>query len=308
MSSHLKSNKTGWFFILPVAVLLACFLLYPIIYSLYLTLTSTKGIVTNFVGLSNYTKMFHDPMFYKALSNTFIILLVQVPIMLILAITFASMLNNKDIKFRGFFRTALFLPSVTSLIAYAILFKMMFSFDGLVNQGLLALHIIQAPVQWMNNPGTAMFVLIFAMIWRWTGYNMIFYLSAMQNISSDLYEAASIDGASRKISFLKITLPLLKPMILFTTVMSTIGTLQLFDEPMNFAAGGTTASMVGPDNCFLTLSVYIYNLCFKYSPRFGYASTISYAILVIVAILSFAQFRVSEDSEAKLERKARRNK
>jgi len=308
MSSHLKSNKTGWFFILPVAVLLACFLLYPIIYSLYLTLTSTKGIVTNFVGLSNYTKMFHDPMFYKALSNTFIILLVQVPIMLILAITFASMLNNKDIKFRGFFRTALFLPSVTSLIAYAILFKMMFSFDGLVNQGLLAFHFIQTPIQWMNNPGTAMFVLIFAMIWRWTGYNMIFYLSAMQNISSDLYEAASIDGASRKISFFKITLPLLKPMILFTTVMSTIGTLQLFDEPMNFAAGGTTASMVGPDNCFLTLSVYIYNLCFKYSPRFGYASTISYAILVIVAILSFAQFRVSEDSEAKLERKARRNK
>jgi lactose/L-arabinose transport system permease protein len=308
MSSHLKSNKTGWFFILPVGVLLACFLLYPIIYSLYLTLTSTKGIVTNFVGLSNYTKMFHDPMFYKALSNTFIILLIQVPIMLVLAIVFASMLNNKDIKFRGFFRTALFLPSVTSLIAYAILFKMMFSFDGLVNQGLLAFHIIQTPIQWMNNPGTAMFVLIFAMIWRWTGYNMIFYLSAMQNISSDLYEAASIDGASRKVSFFKITLPLLKPMILFTTVMSTIGTLQLFDEPMNFAAGGTTASMVGPDNCFLTLSVYIYNLCFKYSPRFGYASTISYAILVIVAILSFAQFRISEDSETKLERKARRNK
>jgi len=228
--------------------------------------------------------------------------------MLVLAIVFASMLNNKDIKFRGFFRTALFLPSVTSLIAYAILFKMMFSFDGLVNQGLLAFHIIQTPIQWMNNPGTAMFVLIFAMIWRWTGYNMIFYLSAMQNISSDLYEAASIDGASRKVSFFKITLPLLKPMILFTTVMSTIGTLQLFDEPMNFAAGGTTASMVGPDNCFLTLSVYIYNLCFKYSPRFGYASTISYAILVIVAILSFAQFRISEDSETKLERKARRNK
>jgi lactose/L-arabinose transport system permease protein len=167
----------------------------------------------------------------------------------------------------------------------------------------MKVHLLNAPIAWMQAPGTATFVLILAMIWRWTGYNMIFYLSAMQNISGDLYEAASIDGASSSQGFFKITLPLLKPMILFTTVMSTIGTLQLFDEPMNFSAGGTTASMVGPDNCFLTLSVYIYNLCFKYTPKFGYAATVSYAILIIVAVLTIIQFRISEDSDVRLERK-----
>jgi len=303
MATELKRKKVGWYFITPVGILLGIFLLYPIFYSLYLTLTSTRGTLTQFTGLANYRKLFSDPSFFKALKNTFRILFLQVPLMLVLALIFAAMLNSKKLKFRGFFRTAIFLPSVTSLIAYTILFKMLFAYDGLVNSTLIKIHLLDAPIAWMQAPGTATFVLILAMIWRWTGYNMIFYLSAMQNISGDLYEAASIDGATSSQGFFKITLPLLKPMILFTTVMSTIGTLQLFDEPMNFSAGGTTASMVGPDNCFLTLSVYIYNLCFKYTPKFGYAATVSYAILIIVAVLTIIQFRVSEDSDVRLERK-----
>lgn len=305
MANEKKIKRTGWYFIIPVAMLLAIFLLYPIFYSLYLTTTRTKGIVTSFIGLANYRKLFNDPMFFLALQNTFKILLIQVPIMLISALVFASLLNNKKIKFRGFFRTAIFLPSVTSLIAYAILFKMLFSYEGIINNSLLALNFIKAPLNWFQDPALATFVLILAMVWRWTGYNMIFYLSAMQNISSDLYEAAKVDGASEIKSFFSITIPLLRPMILFTTVMSTIGTLQLFDEPMNLAQGGTTASMVGPNNCYLTLSVYIYNLCFKYTPRFGYAATVSYAILVLVAILSFIQFKISNNSEKTVSKKVK---
>lgn len=305
MANEKKIKRTGWYFIIPVALLLAIFLLYPIVYSLYLTTTRTRGIVTSFIGLGNYRKLFSDPMFFLALKNTFKILFLQVPIMLVSAIVFASLLNNKRIKFRGFFRTAIFLPSVTSLIAYAILFKMLFSYEGLVNNALISLNFIQSPLNWFQEPGLATFVLILAMVWRWTGYNMIFYLSAMQNIPNDLYEAAKVDGASEIKSFFSITVPLLRPMILFTTVMSTIGTLQLFDEPMNLSAGGTTASMVGPDNCFLTLSVYIYNLCFKYTPKFGYAATVSYAILVLVAILSFIQFKISKNSEKEVSKKIR---
>jgi lactose/L-arabinose transport system permease protein len=297
MAHEKKINRTGWYFILPVALLLAIFLLYPIFYSLYLTTTRTKGIVTTFIGFGNYIKLFNDPMFFLALKNTFKILFIQVPIMLISAIIFASLLNNKKIRFRGFFRTAIFLPSVTSLIAYAILFKMLFSYEGIINNALLTLNFIDKPLDWFSEPTLATIVLILAMVWRWTGYNMIFYLSAMQNISSDLYEAAKVDGASEIKSFFHITIPLLRPMILFTTVMSTIGTLQLFDEPMNLAQSGTTSSMIGPNNCFLTLSVYIYNLCFKYTPKFGYAATVSYAILVLVAILSFIQFKISNKSE-----------
>jgi lactose/L-arabinose transport system permease protein len=180
---------------------------------------------------------------------------------------------------------------------------MLFSYEGLVNNTLIKLSVIDIPLQWMSVPKLATFVLIIAMIWRWTGYNMIFYLSAMQNISDDLYEAASIDGSTKIQSFFTITIPLLKPIILFTTVMSTIGTLQLFDEPMNLSQGGTTASMVGPDNCFLTLSVYIYNICFKYTPNFGYAATVSYAILVIIALLTLVQFRLSSDKDETMQKK-----
>ena len=303
MAHEKQLNRTGWFFIIPSSILLLFFIVYPIFYSLYLSFTSTKGIVTQFVGIKNYIRMFNDPMFFLALRNTFTLLLIQVPIMLILSITFAAILNNKKIRFRGFFRTALFLPAVTSLIAYSILFKMLFSYDGLINNTLISLSIIDSPLQWMTTPKLATFVLILAMIWRWTGYNMIFYLSAMQNISEDLYEAASIDGASKVKTFFAITVPLLKPIILFTTVMSTIGTLQLFDEPMNLSQGGTTSSMIGPDNVFLTLSVYIYNICFKYTPNFGYAATVSYAILLIIALLTFVQFTLSRDKEEVMRRK-----
>jgi lactose/L-arabinose transport system permease protein len=290
-----KLSRSGWLFILAATVLLAVFLIYPVLYSLYLSLTSAKEGVTSFVGLGNYGKLLRDPVFYLALRNTFLILMIQVPVMLILALVLASILNNPKIKLRGFFRTAIFLPCVTSLIAYTILFKMLFSFDGLVNKTLLALHLIAEPLQWFMEPGLAMFVLILAMIWRWTGYNMIFYLSGMQNIPGDIYEAAEIDGASPVQAFFHITIPSLKPMILFTTIMSTIGTVQLFDEPMNLSQGGTTAATVGPGNCFMTLSVYIYNLCFKYNPKFGYASTVAYAILIIIALLTVLQFRVTAD-------------
>lgn len=279
-------------------ILLAVFMFYPIIYSFYLSFTSTKGAITKFVGIENYIRIFSDPLFLIALKNTLKLLAIQVPVMLLLAMIFASILNDKSIKFRGFFRTALFLPAVTSLIAYTILFKMLFSYDGMINSVLLSLGIIKENIAWLMNPALTQMVLIIAMVWRWTGYNMVFYLSAMQNISSDIYEAAEIDGSGKIHSFFTITLPLLKPMILFTTVMSTIGTLQLFDEPMNLAQSGVTSATIGVGNSLLTLSGYIYNLCFKYVPNFGYAATISYVIVIIIGVLSIIQFSLGkEDSD-----------
>lgn len=296
-----KLKIKGWIFIIPALILLSVFLIYPIIYSFYLSFTSTKGIVQNFEGIKNYMRLVKDPMFLLALKNTIKILVIQVPIMLIMALILASILNSRKIKFRGIFRTAIFLPAVTSLISYTILFKMIFSYDGLVNNMLLALGVIHQPLEWLTSSKLATFVLIIAMIWRWTGYNMIFYLSAMQNIPYDIYEAAEIDGASKIQIFFKITLPQLKPMILFTTVMSTIGTLQLFDEPMNLSQGGTTAATMGPGNCFMTLSVYIYNLCFKYVPNFGYAATVSYVIVFIIGLLTILQFRAARSDDDKIE-------
>jgi lactose/L-arabinose transport system permease protein len=289
-------NRYGWFFVSFAVILLGVFLFYPIVYSFYLSFTSSKGIVSKFVGINNYIKIFSDAMFITALKNTFIFFLIQVPIMLILALILASILNDKTIKFRGIFRTGIFLPAVTSLVAYTVLFKMMFSMDGFINSFLMAIHIIKQPIPWLMNPFWARVTLIIAMTWRWTGYNMVFYLSGLQNVPDELYEAAQIDGANKVQQFLKITIPMLKPIIVFTTIMSTIGTLQLFDEPMNLAQGGVTAATIGPGNSLLTLSVYIYNLCFKFMPNFGYAATISYVIVFIVGILTIIQFKVAGDN------------
>ncbi len=301
-----KRQRYALIFIAAAMLLLALFMFYPVLYSFYLSLTSTKLGATKFVWFNNYKKILADPLFWTALKNTFVILLIQVPIMLFIALILATILNDKSIKFRGFFRTALFLPAVTSLIAYTILFKMLFSYTGLLNSTLMQLHLISQPVEWMANPITAKAVLIVAMVWRWTGYNMVFYLSGMQNISEDIYESASIDGASKIKSFFKITLPLLKPMILFTTIMSTIGTLQLFDEPMNLSQGGTTAATIGPGNSLLTLSVYIYNICFKYVPNFGYGATVAYVIVLLIGILTLVQFRLGSTDEEKEARRLNR--
>lgn len=298
-----KLSRKGWIFIALALILLSVFLVYPIIYSFFLSFTSTKGIVKEFVLFKNYTRLINDPVFLLALKNTVRILIIQVPIMLLFALVLATILNDKKLIGRGIFRTAIFLPAVTSLIAYTILFKMIFAYDGLMNTLFLNLGFIKDPVEWLTKPGTATFVLILAMIWRWTGYNMVFYLSAMQNISDDIYEAASIDGANQLKSFFFITLPQLKPMILFTTIMSTIGTLQLFDEPINLSQSGTTAATMGPGNCFMTLSVYIYNICFKFVPNFGYAATISYIIVFLIAGLSIIQFWVGRSDEQKEEQK-----
>ena len=172
-------------------------------------------------------------------------------------------------------------------MAYSVLFKAV-SINGLVNRVLLSLNIINDPIPWLTNAFWAKVLIIIALTWRWTGYNVIFYLSALQQIDPELYEAAELDGASKTKQFFHIVIPLLTPVILFTSVQSTIGTLQLFDESYNITVGG-------PGNATLTLSHYIYNILFRFTPNFGYASTISYVIVFFVAILTFIQFRVAGD-------------
>jgi len=285
-----KSSLIGWQFVLLPSALILLFSFYPMIQSFILSFESGKGNVSHFVGLGNYTRLFSDPMFRQALFNTLLYLVIQVPIMLILGLVIAHLLNSPKLKFKGFYRTAIFLPCVTALVSYSILFKSMFAVDGIFNQMLLNLHIISEPVAWLLDPVWARVVIILAITWRWTGYNMIFYLSAMQNVDPSVYEAASIDGASKFRQFVSITIPMLKPIILFTAIISTNGTLQLFDEVVNITNGG-------PGNSTMTISQYIYNLSFVYTPNFGYAATVSYAIVVIVAVLAVLQLKVGGEKK-----------
>ena len=288
LSQSKRYNLTGWVFLTPAALLIAVFSFYPmikcLIYSFQKGATFAK---MEWYGINNYIRMFQDKVFMQSLRNTFVYFLIQVPIMLILALILASMLNNKDLKFKGFFRTAIFLPCATSLVSYAIIFRSLFSTDGFVNTILMNLGIVDAPVAFLTNTVSARAIIILALVWRWTGYNMVFYLSGLQNIEYSVYEAAKIDGASPMQSFFHITVPLLKPTILLTAIMSTNGTLQLFDESVNLTNGG-------PANTSITMSHYIYDATFKYVPNFGYSCAMSILILILVGTLAFIQMKVGD--------------
>ncbi len=278
-----KTTLTSWLFTGPALTLLAFFMVYPILSSLWMSLQVGKGMNFSFGGFANMWRLTQDAVFQHALLNTLTLLVVQVPIMIALAMLLAVALNDPTLKGRAIIRTAIFLPCITSLVAYSVLFKSMFAVDGVVNRFLEALHIMDQPIPWLTDTFWAKILIILAITWRWTGYNMIFFLAALQNIDPSIYEAARIDGIPSWARFTKITLPALKPVILFTTVTSTIGTLQLFDEV-------NTITLGGPANATLTLSLYIYQLSFKFMPSFGYAATVSYVIVVLVMILSFLQF------------------
>ncbi len=282
------NKKIGWAFVIIPIILVSLFSFYPMFNAFLTSLKSGMGANLSYVGFDNYTRLYQDPVFIEALKNTMFYLVIQVPLMITLALSVATVLNNKKLKFRSFFRTAIFLPCVTSLVAYSVVFKSIFASDGIFNQFLMTLNIISEPIMWITDPFWAKITIIIAITWRWTGYNMIFFLAGLQNIEPSVYEAAQIDGANGLTRFFKITVPLLKPIILFTTILSTNGTLQLFDEVVNLTNGG-------PGNSTITISQYIYNLCFKYTPNFGYAAAVSYVILIIVGVLAFIQMKVGGD-------------
>lgn len=282
-----KQSLAGWIFLTPAVILIAVMSFLPMIQALFLSFQTGIGAAMKWTGGTNYVRMFKDPVFVQALKNNFFYLIIQVPIMLISALVLASLLNNKDLRFKGLFRTAIFLPCATSLVSYAVIFRSLFAVDGLVNIVLIKLGILSTGYNFLGHPNSARIVIILALIWRWTGYNMVFYLSGLQNIEYSVYEAAKIDGASPFQSFFRITVPLLKPTILLTAIMSTNGTLQLFDESVNLTNGG-------PANATITMSHYIYNVSFKYVPNFGYAASMSYLILILVAVLAFIQLKVGD--------------
>ena len=283
-----RQDGTAMLFIIPSLILVTLFIFYPMAQSLITSFQTGVGNNMRFTGIDNYTRLLSDKTFHKALGNTVLYLLIQVPIMIVLALVISSMLNDKSLKLKGFFRTAIFLPCISSLVAYSIIFKSLFASDGFINAILLNLNVIDAPISWISHPVLAKVLIIIAITWRWTGYNMVFYLAGLQSIDGSIYEAADIDGVNGFTKFRYITVPLLKPIILFTTINSTIGTLQLFDEPVNITDGG-------PANATLTISQYIYNVLFKYNPDFGYACAMSFVVVVLIVALSFIQKKVGED-------------
>ncbi|HJB28885.1 MAG TPA: sugar ABC transporter permease [Candidatus Blautia faecavium] len=285
-----KYHLTGWSMVMIASVLVLAFSYIPMIQAFILSLQTGKGANLKFSGIDNYIRMINDSTFWTTIGNTLLYAVVQIPIMLLLALVIAVLLNDPKLKGRGFYRTCIFLPCVTSMVSYSILFKNLFSVDGIVNQVLLKLGIIDTSIAFVLDENWAKVVIIIALIWRYTGYYMIFFLSALQNIDKSVYEAAKMDGCNFFQSLFKITLPLLKPIVFLTSIMALTNTLQLFDEVVNLTNGG-------PGNATRTISQYIYDLSFTYVPSYGYAAAVSYVVLLLIIILTVVQKRVTGEKE-----------
>lgn len=285
-----KQSRAGWIFLTPATVLIAVMSFWPMISAFLMSLKtgSSANMQWNQPIFNNYVRMFSDKLFLRSVGNTFLYLIIQVPIMLVLAILLAQLLNNRDLKFKGFFRTCVFLPCATALVSYSLIFKSLFATEGLINTILVNLGILSQNYNFLGNPTSAKAVIIIALIWRWTGYNMVFYLAGLQNIEYSVYEAAKIDGANGWKTFWGITVPLLKPTIIMTFIMSINGTLQLFDESVNLTNGG-------PANSTITMSHYIYNNTFGTGvANFGYATAMAFFVFIMVGILALINMKVGD--------------
>lgn len=271
-------NRAAYGFLLPYLLIFLAFWIWPIINSFWLSFMATRTNPWVFNPGANWGRLVNDPAFFNALKNTLIILVIQVPVMITLATLLAVLLNSYALKARGLFRFAFFAPVVVGEVAYAAVFRLMFSLDfGIINKVLGTVGI--AKIDWFSQPNWAMALIIIAVTWRWVGYNAIIILSGLQGIPDDVYEAATLDRVSRTRQFFFITLPLLKPIILFCAVLSIIGTMQLFAEPFLITNRG------GPGGATETLGLFLYRQGFGVF-NFGYASAVAYTLMALAVAIS----------------------
>jgi cellobiose transport system permease protein len=271
----------------PFFVLFAVFGLYPLLMTAYMSLTDWNLIGDrSFVGLENYTALLRDEYFWNAVRNTLAIFLIATIPQMILALFLAQLLN-RPLRARTFWRMLIFVPNVTSLAAVAVVFGVFFRRDfGVVNYFLGFIGI--DPIAWRTEQWPSWIALATMIDWRWTGYNTLIFLAAMQAIPKDLYESAALDGAGRWRQFVSITLPGLRPTLFFVVIISTIGGWQLFTEPLIFNGGGG-AILGGARREFQTVAMYMYEKAFD-NLQFGYGSAVAFALFFLIVIFSILNY------------------
>jgi cellobiose transport system permease protein len=289
---RLDAGLSPYVYISPFFILFAVFGLFPLGYTAYVSLTDRTllGADTHFVGLDNYAALIHDSYFWNAVENTLGIWVISTVPQLLIALGLAHLLNTK-LRARTLFRMCVILPQVTSLVAVALIFTQLFSRDyGLINYVLGQVGIDK--IDWEAGRLSSWIALSVMVTWRWAGYNALIYLAAMQGIPDELYEAAAIDGAKAWKQFIHVTIPMLRPTIIFTVIISTIGGLQLFAEPYLFeplkqgATGGSARQ-------YQTVVMYLYEKAFAGTQfNFGYAATIGWALFLLIAVVSLVNFLV----------------
>ena len=286
-------NKIAYLFVLPFVIVFLTFSVYPVLRTLYLSFTSYKGFGDpTWSGLDNYIRVFKDKFFWKALRNTIKIWGVNIILQLGLAFLLTMIFSDIKYKIRGLsvFRALFYLPNLIAATSVAFLFKTLLDWKyGSFNQLLLMLGITKEQVNWLGSTGTAPYVISVIGAWMWFGNSFIMLMAGVQGIPTDYFEAAAIDGAGRWKVFAKITIPLLRPIMLYVFVTSLIGGLQLFDLP--FLMNGVAPNTAGePSGCLQTAVMYLYKFGFE-THQVGYASAIAYTLFFIILIVSIIQFK-----------------
>jgi cellobiose transport system permease protein len=287
---RLDTKASPYAYVTPFFALFIAFGAFPLVYTAYVSLTDRNLLspTTHFVGLANYTSLLHDSYFWNAVENTFAIWIISTVPQLLLALAIAQVLNAQ-LRVRTLFRMAVLLPQITSLVAVTLIFAQLFGHDyGMVNYvlGLVGIH----HVYWEAGRFSSWIALSTMVIWRWTGYNALIYLAAMQAIPDELYEAAVVDGGGRWQQFRHVTVPMLRPTIIFTVIISTVGGLQLFTEPYLFEPN-QSGHTGGSGRQYQTVALYLYEKSFGSSQfKFGYASAIAWTLFLIIAVASLINF------------------
>jgi multiple sugar transport system permease protein len=284
-----KQAFVGWAFALPFVAMFTVFMAGPILVSFLTSFTDLRitdirsPLGVNVVGLENYIDVLSDPKFRKAAFNTAIFVVFGVPLTMALGLLAAIGLNQGILKFRSAFRVGYYLPVVTSIVAIAVVWRLLLGREvGLIN-GLLSMVGVDEGPGWLTDTRLALPSLIVMAAWRNLGFSMIVFLAGLQAIPAELYEAASVDGAGRWQKFRNVTLPLLRPTILFLAVITVIGYLNFFEEPFVMTRGG-------PLDSTLSVAFHAYNQ-FSFG-NYGYTAAVSYLLFVAIAVLSFVQFRL----------------
>lgn len=279
-------------FIAPFFIAYFVFSFYPALYALRLGFFRWDGQTDKvFLGLQNFIDVIKDEYFRKSLWNTVLFFIASAPETTFLALIVAFLVNNLKLRGRSFFRTVMFLPNITTPIAVGILFTYIFDWNyGVINILLTKLGLITENINFLGEPGLTWFNIAVMVIWRWFGFHMVILLAALQTIDTQLYEAATVDGATMWHSFWHITLPLVKPTVIFLLITSIIGGLNIFDEPMIiYGPGG------GPSFSASTLSIYMYSTVFV-NNNWGYGSAISFVIFLIVLFCSLTFYKLAGKS------------
>lgn len=271
-----KQGKVAALFLLPYLLVFLVFRFGPSVAGLFVGFMKWNIVGTaSFAGLSNFTKLFHDPIFYTSLKNTLVFLLMTLPPLVIFSLLLAVLLNQK-LRFRNAVRTISIIPYVLIPAVVGIIWNWLYDNNfGILNYYLKLIGL--SPVEWLTNEKYALFSVAIVTVWSFLGYNMILYLAGLQDISKDLYEASEIDGANKYQTFLKITLPLLKPITSMVITLTLINTIQVFDQIFVMTNGG-------PGTATLTLVQYLYGTAFQ-NYNLGYGSALGIAILAILVVM-----------------------